>query len=68
MNNIDFINFVFIVYYSDEHLAEILSYVFLPLKFIIKSKCQHDLLKHPSNTVLGKNTILQYTVEKKIDP
>lgn len=47
-----------------------INYVFLSLKFIIKSKCQYDLfLKHLLNTILGKNTILQYTVEeKKLDP
>lgn len=43
-----------------------INYVFLSLKFIIKSKCQYDLfLKHLSNTILGKDRILQYTVEEK---
>lgn len=46
-----------------------INYVFLSLKFIIKSKCQYDLfLKHLSNTILGNNTILQNTAEKKLDP
>lgn len=43
-----------------------INYVFLSLKFIIKPKCQYDLfLKHLSNTILGKDRILQYTVEEE---